>query len=78
MLTVEDFFVTTVSNEQKGINRPSKLIMSDKRALFLPPDMSAVHLEHAEYFFDSHIQLPSKSPHNHLSRSQIHLSFQFL
>lgn len=52
MLTVEDFFITTVSGDQHTANRPTKLLMSDKKALFLPPEMSALHFEHTEYFFD--------------------------
>ena len=60
MLTVEDFFVTSVSSDKDMGKRPAKILMSDKKALFLPTEMSAIHLEHTEYFFDHKTSIASK------------------
>ena len=60
MLTVEDFFITSVSREKEEGSRPAKILMSDKKSLHLPPEMSAIHLEHTEYFFDHPTSIPSK------------------
>lgn len=59
MLTVEDFFITSVSSDKDMGKRPAKILMSDKKALFLPTEMSAIHLEHTEYFFDHKTSIAS-------------------
>lgn len=58
MLAIEDFFVTTVSRDQDAGDRPAKLIMSDKKSLHLPTEMSAIHLEHTEYFTEHGSHIP--------------------
>lgn len=60
MLTIEDFFITTVSRDDDPGNRPAKLLMSDKKSLHLPTEMSAIHVEQTEYFTEHGASIPSK------------------
>ena len=60
MLTEEDNFVTTVSSYKDLGKTTAKILKTDKKALFLPTELTAIHLEHTEYFFDHKTSIASK------------------
>ncbi|XP_067928602.1 bridge-like lipid transfer protein family member 3B [Watersipora subatra] len=73
ILAVEDFFITTVSQEHQETTRPTKLIMSDKKSLHLPADMSAIHAEFTEYFHGHTTSLPTPCPNAYIRVNPIKL-----
>ena len=58
---LEDFAlyrVTTALDDKRST--PKKFISSDKKQLFLPSDMSSIHVEYTEYYFPGGREFPSK------------------
>ncbi|XP_070560102.1 bridge-like lipid transfer protein family member 3B [Ptychodera flava] len=59
MIRVEDFCLYSVSTAQSSHKAHSKkFLSSDKKALFLPPDMSSLHIEHTSYYFPDGLDYP--------------------
>ena len=59
-LQVEDLTIYMVSTPNTKRTGHQKLLVSDKKQLHLPPDMSVVHMEYTEYFFPDGVDYPGK------------------
>ena len=59
-LQVEDLTIYMVSTPNAKRTGHQKLLVSDKKQLHLPPDMSVVHMEYTEYFFPDGIDYPGR------------------
>ncbi|CAN0432782.1 unnamed protein product [Lampetra planeri] len=61
VLRVEDIDVYQVSTADMRQGTPQKLLSCNKKALFLPPEMSAIHMEFTDYYFPEERQFPIPS-----------------
>ncbi|XP_006816227.1 bridge-like lipid transfer protein family member 3B [Saccoglossus kowalevskii] len=59
VLRLEDFSIYAVSTTQSSHKAPSKkFLSSDKKALFLPPEISSLHVEYTSYYFPEGLDFP--------------------
>ncbi|XP_033106989.1 UHRF1-binding protein 1-like isoform X2 [Anneissia japonica] len=63
IIRISDFEIFNLStSETASKGSPSKLFSSDKKALFLPPEMSSVHIEYTSYYFPDGLDFPVPAP----------------
>ncbi|XP_074662051.1 bridge-like lipid transfer protein family member 3B [Tubulanus polymorphus] len=78
VLRLEDFTIYRVSTPDRTRNRPKKFLSSDKKKLHLPPDMSAVHIEHTEYYFPENVDYPVPHANIFAQLNPIQLTLDYL
>ncbi|XP_064634277.1 bridge-like lipid transfer protein family member 3B isoform X2 [Lineus longissimus] len=78
VVRLEDFTFFRVSTADSTRRKPKKFFASDKKQLFLPPEMSAVHIEFTDYYFPEGIDYPV--PHSNIfgQINPIHLHLDYL
>lgn len=69
---MEDFTVYRVSTPDAKRNAPKKFLTSDKKQLFLPPDMSSVHVEYTSYYFPEGVDFPGMNTDVNCGNSAVH------
>lgn len=65
LLTLSDHFgavcVLKVSTADQVRSSPKAMISCNKKSLYLPPEMPAIHVEFTEYYFPDGKDYPSKT-----------------
>lgn len=80
VIKVEDltiYMVSTPSVLRKG-SAHQKLLVSDKKQLHLPADMSVVHMEYTEYFFPDGMNYPVLHPNLYIMVNPVKVTVDFL
>ncbi|XP_077994904.1 bridge-like lipid transfer protein family member 3B [Glandiceps talaboti] len=78
VIRLEDFTLFSVSTAQSSHKAPSKkFITSDKKALFLPPEMSSVHIEYTSYYFPEGLDFPLPQSNVFAKLNPVHLTLDF-
>uniref|UniRef100_A0A3Q3JB10 Chorein N-terminal domain-containing protein n=1 Tax=Monopterus albus TaxID=43700 RepID=A0A3Q3JB10_MONAL len=62
VLRMADFSIYQVSTADQRCSRPKTMISCNKKSLYLPPDMPAIHVEFTEYFFPDGKDYPIPCP----------------
>ncbi|XP_078661658.1 uncharacterized protein LOC144905753 [Branchiostoma floridae x Branchiostoma belcheri] len=75
---LEDFELYQVSTSDTRHSTPKKFFSSDKKALYLPQEMSAVHLEYTEYYFPEGVEHPVPSPNIYGQINAIQLTLDYM
>ncbi|XP_078581954.1 bridge-like lipid transfer protein family member 3B isoform X1 [Branchiostoma floridae x Branchiostoma japonicum] len=75
---LEDFELYQVSTSDTRHSTPKKFFSSDKKALYLPQEMSAVHLEYTEYYFPEGVDHPVPSPNIYGQINAIQLTLDYM
>ncbi|CAH1256340.1 UHRF1BP1L [Branchiostoma lanceolatum] len=75
---LEDFELYQVSTSDTRHSTPKKFFSSDKKALYLPQEMSAVHLEYTEYYFPEGVDHPVPSPNIYGQINAVQLTLDYM
>ncbi|XP_007905913.1 UHRF1-binding protein 1-like [Callorhinchus milii] len=62
VIRVEDLSIYQVSTADQRRAFPKTMISCNKKSLYLPPEMSAIHIEFTEYYFPDGKDFPIPSP----------------
>ncbi|XP_071956518.1 bridge-like lipid transfer protein family member 3B [Antedon mediterranea] len=63
IIRISDFEIYNLSTSDRASKgSQSRLFSSDKKALFLPPEMSSVHIEYTSYYFPDGLDFPVPAP----------------
>uniref|UniRef100_A0A673Z8S4 Bridge-like lipid transfer protein family member 3B n=1 Tax=Salmo trutta TaxID=8032 RepID=A0A673Z8S4_SALTR len=60
VLRIADFSIYQVSTADQRRSSPKAMISCNKKSLYLPPEMPAIHVEFTEYYFPDGKDYPSK------------------
>ncbi|KAK7486402.1 hypothetical protein BaRGS_00022326, partial [Batillaria attramentaria] len=80
VIKIEDLTIYMVStpNTKRTGHVHQKFLVSDKKQLHLPSDMSVVHMEYTEYFFPDGMDYPVPHPNLYIMVNPVKVTLDFL
>uniref|UniRef100_A0A6Q2WZ43 Chorein N-terminal domain-containing protein n=1 Tax=Esox lucius TaxID=8010 RepID=A0A6Q2WZ43_ESOLU len=73
ILRVADFSIYQVSTADQRRSSPKAMISCNKKSLYLPPEMPAVHIEFTEYYFPDGKDYPVPCPNLYVQQNALQL-----
>lgn len=73
VLRMADFSIYQVSTADQRRSSPKGLISCNKKSLYLPPEMPAIHVEFTEYYFPDGKDYPIPSPNLYVQLNALQL-----